>query len=78
MIKRLTFYSGCSILFMKATNTEDIMLDQLIDTYNTWIEAQGLPAMSADELAWEDCVNAEQRKWLLAFGKEWEAVEEML
>jgi len=59
------------------TNKEATMLDQLIDTYNTWIAQQGLPAMSADELAWKDCVNAEQRKWLLAFCKEWEAAEEM-
>jgi hypothetical protein len=54
------------------------MLEQLIDTYNTWIAQQGLPAMSADELAWEDCVNAEQREWLLAFCKEWEAAEELV
>jgi len=54
------------------------MLEQLIDTYNTWIAQQGLPAMSADELVWEDCVNAEQREWLLAFSKEWEAAEEMV
>ena len=53
------------------------MLEQLIDTYNTWIAQQGLPAMSADELAWEDCVNAEQQKWLFDFSKQWEATEEM-
>ena len=54
------------------------MLEQLIETYNTWIAQQRLPAMSADELAWEDCVNAEQREWLLAFCKEWEAAEELV
>ena len=54
------------------------MLEQLIETYNTWIAQQGLPAMSADELACEDCVNAEQRKWLLAFSAEWEAAEELV
>lgn len=53
------------------------MLDQLINTYNTWIAEQGLPAISADELAWEDCVNAEQRVWLLAFSAEWEVTEEL-
>lgn len=53
------------------------MLDQLIKDYNTWIAAQGLPAMSADELAWEDCVNVEQRKWLHAFCEQWEAAEEI-
>jgi len=52
------------------------MLEQLIETYNTWIAHQGLPAMSADELAWEDCVNAEQRDWLLDFSKQWEAAED--
>ena len=57
--------------------SEDTMLNQLINTYNTWIAQQGLPAMSADELAWEDCVNAEQREWLLAFSAEWEATEGM-
>lgn len=54
------------------------MLEQLIETYNIWIAEQGLPAMSADELAWEDCVNAEQREWLLAFSANWEAAEEMV
>jgi hypothetical protein len=54
------------------------MIDQLIETYNAWIKEQGLPAMSADELALEDCVNAEQREWLLAFCKEWEAAEELV
>ncbi len=54
------------------------MLEQLIETYNTWIETQGLPAMSADELVCEEYVNAEQRKWLLAFCKEWEAAEELV
>ena len=58
-------------------HTKVNMLEQLIETYNTWIAQQGLPAMSADELAWEDCVNAEQRKWLLSFCKEWEVAEEM-
>jgi len=53
------------------------MLEQLIKKYHTWIAQQGLPAMSADELAWEDCVNTEQRKWLLAFSKDWEAAEEI-
>lgn len=53
------------------------MLDQLTEKYEQWIAEQGLPLMSADELAWEDCVNTEQRKWLLAFGKEWEEAEEM-
>jgi len=51
------------------------MLEQLIETYNNWIAQQGLPAMSADELAWEDCVNDEQREWLLEFSKEWEKYE---
>ena len=54
------------------------MLEQLVDTYNTWIAEQGLPAMSADELVWEDCVNAEQRKWLLDFNAEWEAAEDLV
>lgn len=53
------------------------MLNKLIKTYNTWVAEQGLPAISADELAWEDCVNAEQREWLLAFSAEWEATEEL-
>ena len=53
------------------------MIEHLIEQYNNWIAAQGLPLMSADELAWEDCVNAEQRKWLLDFGKQWEAAGEM-
>jgi hypothetical protein len=53
------------------------MLEQLIEQYNNWITAQGLPAMSADELVWEDCVNAEQQKWLFDFSKKWEAAEEM-
>ena len=54
------------------------MLKQLIETYNTWIAQQGLPAMSADELAWEDCVNAEQREWLRDFCEQWEEAEEMV
>ena len=53
------------------------MLEQLIKQYNNWIAEQGLPAMSADELAWEDCVNAEQHKWLRNFCEQWEAAEEM-
>ena len=51
------------------------MLEQLIETYKTWIAEQNLPLMSADELAWEDCVNAEQREWLLSFCEEWENAE---
>ena len=58
-------------------HTMETKLEQLIKTYNTWIAQQGLPAMSADELAWEDCVNAEQQKWLFDFSKQWEATEEM-
>lgn len=53
------------------------MLEQLIEIYDIWIKQQGLPAMSADELAWEDCVNEEQRKWLRNFCEQWEAAEEM-
>ena len=51
-------------------------LDELINTYNTWIAQQGLPDMSADELAWEDCVNDEQRDWLVGFSEQWEALAE--
>jgi len=54
------------------------MLEQLIKKYHTWIAEQGLPAMSADELEWEDCVNAEQRKWLRDFCEQWEAAEELV
>ena len=54
------------------------MLEQLIEKFNTYIQEQGLPALSADELVWEDCVNAEQREWLLAFCEEWEAAEELV
>lgn len=53
------------------------MLNQLIDTYNTWIEKQGLPLMSADELLWEDCVNEEQRKWLQVFIVIWDETVEI-
>lgn len=54
------------------------MLEQLVKIYNTWIAEQGLPAMSADELSWEDCVNAEQREWLIAFSVKWKATEELV
>ena len=54
------------------------MIERLIDIYDNWIEEQGLPAMSADELVWEDCVNTEQRKWLLDFNEAWEAAEDLV
>jgi len=50
-------------------------LDRLTDKYNQWINENNLPAMSADELAWEDCVNAEQHKWLRTFCEEWELAQ---
>jgi hypothetical protein len=53
------------------------MLEQLIEKFQNWCTEQGLPIMSADELAWEDFVNAEQRAWLLVFSAEWEAAEEL-
>jgi hypothetical protein len=31
-----------------------------------------------NELVWEDCINAEQQEWLLAFSVEWEATEELV
>ena len=54
---------------------EKQIMKQLIEKYNNWIADQGLPLMSADELAWEDCVNVEQRKWLVDFIQEWEEKE---
>ncbi len=54
------------------------MLEKLIEKFNTYIQEQDLPSMSADELAWENCVNDKQREWLLAFSAEWEAAEDLV
>jgi len=53
-------------------------VNELIDQYQKWCNEEGLPAMSADELLWEDCVNAEQKKWLTDFIVKWEKAEEMV
>lgn len=62
-------------MYIQIEKREKQIMKQLIEKYNNWIADQGLPLMSADELAWEDCVNVEQRKWLADFIQEWEEKE---
>ncbi len=46
-------------------------LNRLCENYARWVEAQGLPHMSADELICEG-VTQDQRLWLSSFIARWE------
>lgn len=46
--------------------------ESLTAEYQRYLEEQGLPSMSADELALEDGVTPEQRRWLQDFSRRWD------
>lgn len=45
---------------------------RLCDLYGRWLDSQGLPAISADELLLEPYVNELQAKWLGRFYRVWD------
>lgn len=54
----------------------DVTEATLCDELTAFCVGNNLPHMSADDLADEECVNAEQRAWLRAFGSRWDALME--
>jgi hypothetical protein len=44
--------------------------------YEAWLKANNLPALSADELIFEDGVTKKQREWLADFSNRWEDAAE--
>jgi hypothetical protein len=62
---------------MTAVRREKAREAALIEEYQAWCRAQGLPDMSADELVLEDeIMTAEQRAWLMDFIHRWKAAAE--
>lgn len=52
----------------------EVLFDSLVDEYAEWVEEQGLPLWSADELLAED-VTQEQKDWLEDYLVRWEVME---
>jgi hypothetical protein len=72
--------AGDLLVHPRAVEIEDGMaytmesLDDLCEEYATWNAANGLKLGSADEHLFDENLTDEQRAWLRAFCKRWDAV----
>lgn len=52
-------------------------LDQLTRIYNAWLDNQGLPRESADEVIYHSGLTEDQEVWLNRFIDAWNGLEEV-
>ena len=61
---------------MTTDRAVELKLKDLTDKLITFCDANGLPHKPADRLALADDITDQQRRWLIAFVDEWDAVAE--
>jgi hypothetical protein len=71
---RFEYANHLSSTLLKIDTMPETNFDEMVEKYQTWLDENNLPQMSADELLVNESVNLtkEQRKYIQNFSNEWD------